>query len=161
MNAAITLGHGVHHPPGHRIPLDAADPVVHLTHVLDAHRGEEAWWSPSLFDGDYRHGANWRAAWALAVDVDYHGSDGKKARVPADLRARIDALVPTLRATLAHPTPCGLRVVAVLDAPITKIASYKRAATALAADVMSALVSLLGDREALAIDYEATRDCVR
>ena len=149
---AVTLGAGVRRPQGRRVALDPDDPVADLARVLDEHRGDEAWWAPSTFDGDYRANDRWIASWVLGADLDFHDVEGRHSCMPPEFRARAAALLPSLPATLAHITPRGLRVVGLLDAPIVDLDAHGRASHGFASDVREVLSDLMAERDGLRVD---------
>jgi hypothetical protein len=151
----ITLGLGVRHPKGRRVALAPLDTVADLARTLDEHQGDEAWWSPSVFDGDHRCDAGWQRATVLGVDVDYHDGDGKHVEVPTDAIQRVAQLA--LPGTLWHPTPRGLRIVALLDETIVDAPRYEQVASAFAAQVADALTGVSG----LNVDFGASADHAR
>ena len=150
----VTLGLGVRRPQGRRVALDPADPVTDLARILNQHRGDEAWWSPSVFDCDHRSDASWQCATVLGVDVDFH-RDGKHVEVSAEALQCVARL--TLPGTLWHPTPRGLRVVGLLDQTIVEASKYEHAATVFAGEVANALSCVRG----LHVDFGASADHAR
>jgi len=156
---AITLGAGKDRPQGWRVELTGED-VRAFADAISAHVGDEAWWSVSTFDGDYRNGENWRAATAIALDLDYHNAKGEHAAIPTGVASRaIDALgdLPNL----IHNTPRGLRVVLLLETPITDHEAFATARLGAAQVVGGALGTLVREREGLRIDPTVTNDRAR
>lgn len=71
------------------------------------------WWSPHVWSGDTRRQTLWEGACAVVFDLDWE-PDGKHCAVPEDVRARVLKEPPDV-GNLWHMTPCGMRIVFVLD----------------------------------------------
>lgn len=142
---AITIGAGLSRPQGRLLNLAGWTPAA-VADALGKLAGVEAWWTPHLFDGHYRQESRWRAAVALALDVDYHDANGAHVALPEGILARLAGA--ELPGTIGHATPRGYRLVAMLHEPITDADDYARAIAAFAAQARDAL-GVLG---VLAID---------
>ncbi|MBI4563844.1 MAG: hypothetical protein HY716_04020 [Planctomycetes bacterium] len=128
--------------------------------MIAGHVGVEAWWSASTFAGNYRNGEKWESAYAIALDLDYHGEDGKHATIPPDLLGRAVEALGDLP-NLIHPTPRGLRAVFVLSEPIRDHETFARAARGAETQVAAVLGELIREREGLTIDPTVTKDRAR
>ena len=115
---AITVGAGLSRPQGCRLALAGTDGLSELlANALRATASEvEAWWSPGVFEGDYRQTKRWIGSTAIGVDADYHDATGKHAEVPAAIAAAVEsaALAGQVPGSIYHATPRGLRIVLVL-----------------------------------------------
>ncbi len=54
-----------------------------LQQVLEPLQGEDAWWAPSLWAGDYRMEDRWEQICAAVLDIDYLDGKGAKVDIPA------------------------------------------------------------------------------
>jgi hypothetical protein len=138
---AVTLGNGKTKPQGHRVEVKD---IAHLAKIIAEHNGDEAWWSMSIFRGDYRSGDRWISACGVAVDCDYYGAGAGHSVLPPEVRAKLEQVA--WPGTLFHLTPRGCRVVFVTKEPITTREQHQQCAAGAAALVERTLASagLLG-----------------
>jgi len=130
--------------------VDARD----LARVLTEHRGVEAWQSPIVWRGDRRSGDAWESSAGVALDIDYHDSDGEHAAIPEDLRDRCLALVQPI-CSLAHATPRGLRVVLLFHQQETDAERWVVASRGAAALVRDALAAELRAPGSAGVDVDS------
>jgi len=160
MTALITLGKGRNKPAGRGLQVGDIDELARL---LQGHQGVDAWWSGAAFEGDYRDGNRWRGSSVLGADFDYHDADGEHAPMPPGFRAKVEAVLPELRTSLAHATHRGLRAIALLDRLVDDEPTFKLVSEAHCARVANtlAVAGLLGDRNGLRLDTGASMDRAR
>lgn len=122
----ITLGRSNRKPAGWRV--EVPNPFCdNLQSTLELHtfQGEnEAWWSPFIFEGDYRKLDNWLGAGCVAIDADYY-SRAEKAKdrhsaPPAETVAELLAAMEARAVVCScwHLTPRGVRFIFALDAEV-------------------------------------------
>lgn len=117
MNLVVTCGERINASFGVRLNLgDGAGPVELLHAFLAPNSVSNIWWTPFEWDGDRRKSSGWLGGWALVLDVDYYDSTGKHNSLPREvavvvLRLIRDGVFP---GNLAHLTPRGVRLIAVL-----------------------------------------------
>lgn len=148
---ALTCGAGVKRPQGRAVALKSWTPRA-FADALEALTGNEAWWTPHQFTGAYREETRWQGAIALPLDLDYHDANGKHFDAPAGILARLAGA--ELPGTLAHATPRGYRLIALLRQPITAKTDYSRALESFAAQAREALrgLGVLADYDGLRVD---------
>lgn len=142
---AVTLGTGLTHPQGQRLPLKEASLVTTLIGRIESvDEDEESWWSPHLFKGDYRKKENWEFSIGFGVDLDYYAANLGHCPPEAEVRERL-AKVP-FDANFMHQTPRGARVVGVAQGIISDPELYHHAALGFVAPIERALAEacLLG-----------------
>jgi len=137
----ITLGAGKDKPQGRREFVSEKPDAAALVKVLELlPTGEtEGWWSPHVFRQDYRRQRDWVGAAAVAQDLDYYSDKGNHVKLPDRILSRLDELWACLPSCLWHPTPRGVRLVAVLDRFETDAATYEKAARGMARGVAARL----------------------
>ncbi len=166
---AITLGAGRAKPQGRAVPLQKPGskytPAEALTLYLERTNGDEAWWSPAIFRGNYRHGDNWLASSAAVCDVDCLDRSGAHVVVPQEVRQWAhEALVmrgEDLAGLLAHDTPRGLRIISVYQAPIVDRDTQKGVLLGLSDLVAEWLDGTGLAAEGLTVDANASEDVCR
>ncbi len=123
---AITVGAGRRVPQGKRLPVSENPCVRSVVDALDAlPTTADSWWSPHLWEGDYRGGARWLGASLVVLDLDYIDADGEHAAPPAEALASLKAAVASSIANLWHTTPRGARFVTVLERTISEPEEYQ------------------------------------
>lgn len=137
----VTLGRGRDKPQG--IPAQLAQPYPQgLYELLRKQPVQvERWWSPNVWENDYRNAAKWISAIAVAVDLDFEIDDSfpDPAVVKRVIRAAHAGQIP---GSILHTTPHGLRVIFVYWAPCTIRDLHVLAAKGAAAITSAALAEL-------------------
>ncbi len=105
---AITVGEGVKKPQGTLIQIENTllDVMSIATCLRTREARPEAWWSPHLWESNYRKALNWRGAGAAVIDVD-----GKNPT--AEDLAALESILRTSGCSLFHMTPKGARPIYV------------------------------------------------
>jgi len=118
--AAVTIGRGLRRPGGDLFNISDA-PLEMLRIMLEGHDGDQAWWSPGVFQDARRSNDRWRAQFCMVVDVDFEDAMGQHVEPPEPLELK------GAPCTYAHVTPRGARLIFLLDKPLVDRASYPRA----------------------------------
>jgi P4 family phage/plasmid primase-like protien len=140
---AISVGQGKRNATGRRLVLAVDTPSTAA--IADLLRSQpavvEAWWSPHVWENDYRTQETWRAAAGVAIDIDYYEPGGKHAPAPAERAEQVEKLATSgaLPGSIFHLTPRGFRIMFVFEAPCTDGALFKRAAEGAAQRLKAAL----------------------
>lgn len=145
MTLVITCGGRIDAKSGVRVELDAGDgPVECLRRFLAQPAQNDIWWSPFEWTNNRRDGSNWIGSSAVVLDVDYHNQHGDHVEMPAELVEVVLGLLKAadLPGNLAHLTPRGLRVVAILDERVDDPEQFRHAWRGFANQVRSTLRDL-------------------
>ena len=120
----VTLGAGLTRPQGKRVEVAG---VAGFAEMLRAAAVQsEGWWSPHVFEGDYRDSDKWQATSCIGLDVDQEGHEALGPEMAHVLQGAVHR--GAISGSIFHRTPAGARIVFVLDEECHDPEAFDRAA---------------------------------
>jgi P4 family phage/plasmid primase-like protien len=141
----ITVGTQLKDSQGMPIALPTESGRVDaLARFLAQTTKELLWWAPSTWAENRRGTTNWQSSSCIGIDVDFANASGEHCQLPIDIAIMLlDHLeAAKLPGNIAHLTPRGLRVIAVLDVDVDSRDLFLAAARGFVRQVEDALREL-------------------
>ena len=117
----------------------------------------EGWWSPHVFEGDYRDCDKWQATWCIGLDVDQEGHEALGPEMAHVLEGAVQR--GAISGSIFHRTPAGARIVFVLEGECHDPEAFDRAAAGASHAIAEDLREL--GINGLTVDPKPHRDLAR
>jgi hypothetical protein len=151
----VTLGAGLTRPQGRRVEVSGVAGFAQM--LREAAVQTEGWWSPHVFQGDYRDSEKWEAAWCIGLDVDQEGHELLGPEIAHVLNGAV--FRGAIPGSIFHRTPAGARIVFVLEGECHDPDAFDRAAAGASHAVAENLREL--GINGLTVDPKPHRDLAR
>lgn len=139
----ITLGAGKLKPIGEAVsvPVNGSAPQALASYLESIPPAIEKWWAPASFKGNHREAAKWVDSSMYGCDLDFRGADGKHGPPDADTRTALRESIESgiFPGSLYHLSPCGARIVAILESVVSDAAAWEAGAHAFCRLIQAAL----------------------
>ena len=120
----VTIGAGLTRPQGRRVEVSGVAGFAQM--LREAAVQTEGWWSPHVFEGDYRDSEKWQATWCIGLDVDQEGHEALGPEMASVLEGAVRR--GAISGSIFHRTPAGARIVFVLETECHDPEAFDRAA---------------------------------
>ena len=151
----VTLGAGLTRPQGRRVEVSGVAGFAQM--LREAAVQPEGWWSPHVFDGDYRDSDKWQATWCIGLDVDQEGHQALGPELAMVLESAV--LRGAISGSIFHRTPAGARIVFVLEGECHDPEAFDKAAAGASHAIAEDLREL--GINGLTVDPKPHRDLAR
>jgi hypothetical protein len=151
----VTLGAGLTRPQGKRVEVSGVAGFAQMLREADVQT--EGWWSPHVFQGDYRDSEKWEATWCIGLDVDQEGHQALGPEIATLLEGAVRR--GAISGSIFHRTPAGARIVFVLEGECHDADAFDKAAAGASVAIAEDLREL--GINGLTVDPKPHRDLAR